>query len=289
LALYVFGGAIIGGLSSGIGASIAASIGGVLGNTGFVSGLLTNGVSAAVSTSISSTAMSWLGGNSFGEGLLKGFIDGQIAGAISGLIGGIAGGRQAYSDGFDFWTGAGNEDVLASISSEGITPKVGKGMEYSTEYAKKFSQDNIYFAKNVKGLGELRADGSTPFGYSSKEGIVTNPKGEEVWGTAVHKGLGRGTDVYLYKGAFTSKERLYFTMVHEYLHVSYNAANLFIGMNDKHHNAIAQWQYDQANIWKFDIEGYTNYLNKYSGSYSAKLLPDKFGVTHPSVRPWLVP
>ena len=60
------------------------------------------------------------------------------------------------------------------------------------------------------------------------------------------------------KSAFAGKERLYLTMGHEYLHVSYNHAG--IGhtriLNRAKHASIRQWQFEQARAWNYNVKYY---------------------------------
>jgi RHS repeat-associated protein len=287
---YSMLGGLIGSSAGLLGGYIGTTIGAALGTTSFIGGFATSATAAAVSTTISSTCMAWMSGASFGNGLLTGFVQGQISGAISGLASGLAGGIIAKQHGGDFWTGENAMfDALAlGPAPEGNSYTVGEGMDYSTPYAKEFSGKNMPFTKNMKGLGYLYADGTIPDNYSLKGDVVYRADGEIVWGTAIYRGVGKGTDVYLYKAAFTSRERLYLTMVHEYLHVMYNTNSTFAGLGkDYHHRAISEFQYDQARLWKFDVSSYKSYYNKYYGAYNTMLTPSKYGVPLLSIKPWL--
>ena len=67
--------------------------------------------------------------------------------------------------------------------------------------------------------------------------------------------LTKTTDVYLFKMAFISKEELYLTMGHEYLHAGFNA----LGYNGKHllqHIGIFKWEYAQAQAWNYRLDFY---------------------------------
>ncbi|GHT18042.1 hypothetical protein FACS189429_3580 [Bacteroidia bacterium] len=79
-------------------------------------------------------------------------------------------------------------------------------------------------------------------------------------GTASGKNL--GSDVYLYKNAFTNKYKLYATIGHEYVHV-----NLYHnGISDSTiQEAIAyDWTFDQLKSWKID---YGDWFNQYYKIY----------------------
>ena len=108
-------------------------------------------------------------------------------------------------------------------------------MEYSNEYARAFAEKNI---------GPVRS-----YGVESLNAEMRIPKGRgyELLGDYVVKGdFGKGSLVYLYKSAFTSKEMLYLSIGHEYFH-SYLWS---IGINGNHHPIINHWQALQANTWE---------------------------------------
>ncbi len=167
---------------------------------------------------------------------------------IGGLIGGVTNGISAVKHHGKFWDGDGYTfDQVAAISTSAEKEvTIGDGMEYSNKYAKKFSGENF---GEIKGLRELHADGTTPQGSEYKkvgDRVYKHSKKlgwQEVNGTAVyHKKV--GTD----KTAFESKEQLYLTMGHEYLHAIFNNAHL-IDPNIQH-ESIHHWEYEQSKLFK---------------------------------------
>ena len=116
----------------------------------------------------------------------------MIGGAFGGAIGGISSGINASRHGGNFWTGDGA--TLDTLAMPGDVTEVGEGLEYSTKYAKRFSDE--YFGK-IDGLNELYADGSTPAGYTKKGDVVFNRSGAKVSGSTRYLGK-RQSDVYMY-------------------------------------------------------------------------------------------
>jgi hypothetical protein len=189
-------------------------------------------------------------------------------------LGGISGGITAYQHGGNLFTGKGA--IFESVTSTAVDPSkpvtVGKGMEYSNEYAQKFSDTHF---TDVRGVKNLYADGTMPKGYREVGDYVQNVKTKEfVGGLTRHLGIGKGSDVYLYKTAFISPEKLYLTMGHEYIHAAFN--NLGRGSLDgKRQDAVAyNWNMRQAHKWGFS--GYEAEVTKYArfngGSYPYRLI-----------------
>lgn len=90
-------------------------------------------------------------------------------------------------------------------------------------------------------------------------------------GSCYNHGLGKGWDVYLYKGAFVSKEQLYLTMGHEYLHAGFNMLSTSIAnryITHYQHAAIYDWSKAQAEAWHYNESYYRALYNNYS-SYMA--------------------
>ena len=86
----------------------------------------------------------------------------------------------------------------------------------------------------------------------------------------VHNGVGKGSDVFLYKAAFTSMDRLYQVMGHEYIHVYFNATGT--NANTVSQEKVAyKWNIDQAKAWKMDYSFYENKYNSFlNNPFSAR-------------------
>ena len=254
------------GAVSGIaGGAAGAAVTSCLGSFGFISGAASGFAAGAAAGFIAGASNSWLSGASFKSGIRSGINQSLINGLSSGLQGGLMSGLEAWDNGGNFFTGKGTAyECFTKL------PKVnvGEGMEYSTKYAKSFSDRN--FGIDVKGVDNLYADGSVPnTNYIVKGDIVYKIVDKRLYqtsGTCVSNGIGKGSDVYLYKSAFVSKEELYITMGHEYLHAAFNAGemkrNVFY---DKYyrHAAIYDWSLEQAKVWNYNVHYYESHYNQY--------------------------
>lgn len=170
--------------------------------------------------------------------------------------------------------------MATPISGDKI--EVGEGMDYTNKYAQSFSDEN--FGRNVTGVNKLYSDGSLPKGYLTKGDVVLNVKGEAVRGTTLYLGTGKGSNVYLY-AAFTSKEMLYLTMGHEYLHTGYFSAGL---MNTKsQHASIHKWEAYQAKAWGLnEVAYFARKYASYKPYYSSVYDYSKLGFFILNIRPW---
>lgn len=244
----------IGALSAVAGGLAGQVVAGIVGTIGFWGGALTGAAGGAVGGFISGSGNAWISGYSFRQGLVVGLKGGGVGAITAGLIGGVSGGFLATEHGGSFWTGknATFDEVIPQTLAGKI--EIGEGMEYSDKYARSFSDE--YYGENVLGVNNLYAnEGSLPQGYTKKGDIVYSTQNKPVRGTTVYLGTGKGSDVYLYKSAFTSKEQLYFTMGHEYLHAGFNYMGLLCP--NSQHASISKWEMYQAKIWGFNESYYT--------------------------------
>jgi len=276
----------VGGLSGLAGAGIGHVVAGAVGTIGFAGGALTGASGGFAGGFVGGAGNAWVGGASFSDGLKSGLVSGGIGAATGGLVGGISGGITASKNGGNFWTGKGATfDALATpVSGDKI--EIGDGMDYSNDYAQQFSDNN--FGKSINGLNELHADGTIPNGYSTRGDVVLNGAGQQVRGSTVYLGTGKGSNVLLYKAAFTSKEQLYFTMGHEYLHVAFNHAGVGHSKTLKRakHASIYKWEAYQAKAWGFNealyAKRYLENIQYYNSAYDY----GKYGFYILSIRPW---
>jgi len=256
----VIGGGIIGAAAGGLGAVVGAGAG--FGFTGGLFGGLTSGFASGLT---SGTWNSWMQGGSFLDGLGDGIRTGFIAGGIGGLMGGISGGIYAKRHQGNFWTGDGIKfDVLASGPAPSSV-EIGEGMEFTSDYAIQHGRD--YLDGGAGGVSEYRV-GPIPDGYRREGDLVYNKYNQRTAGTFEPLSpTSRYGNMYLYKEAFISKEKLYLVMGHEYLH----AAFLYNGM--KHdpvrqgvtpaHRSIYHWEYSQASAWNYNMRHYDYYYKGY--------------------------
>ena len=259
----------LGGLAgAGAGAAISSVIGGSIGAIG---GAAVGAAGGTAGGFVGGAGNAWFNGSNFGDGLVAGLKGAGIGALTGGVIGGVSGGIYSAEHGGDFWTGEGAKfEMIAPIDTKSDYVKIGDDMQYSNSYAKKFSDNN--FDLQPIGVKKLIADGSMPAGYKSRGDYFTNankikglaPGAKKVLGVTEYLGIKeRMSNVYIAKAAFISKEQLYLTMGHEYIH-----AGLFkvggIKGSDKAHASIYDWQYKQAKMWNWNAAHYQKLSNTYA-------------------------
>lgn len=79
------------------------------------------------------------------------------------------------------------------------------------------------------------------------------------------------SNIYLSKAAFVSKEQLYLTMGHEYMHAGFGYSYSKM-TTDQEHAAIYKWQYIQKKYWrmnyKYDKMMYRRLIKQFKYNYS---------------------
>ena len=280
-AFMAFGIGALGGLAgAGIGAAVGSAIGGSIGAIG---GALSGAAGGAAGGFVGGAGNAWFNGANFGSGLISGLKGAGIGAITGGVVGGLSGGINSLKHGGDFWTGEGATFDCMLLPETNNRVKVGEGMEYSNKYAKQFSDENF---GAIKKLDNLYADGTMPKGYTRNGDLVFNKSGDHIGGAARYNGFGKGTDVYLFKASFTSMEKLYLVMGHEYIHVYFNA-NGYSKSEYPQERAAYKWNIDQAKAWGLNTTQYTNMYNSY---YKKDMYPildyKKAGFFILNARPW---
>ncbi len=270
---------LIGAASGAAGGAVGGALSGVA--SGFAGGAISGAAGGAAGGFISGTGNSWVSGAGFEDGLMAGLESAGMGALAGGVVGGLAGGISAYRNGGDFWTGKGAvyDEIATNVTGDQI--EIGEGMEYSNKYVREFSDD--YYGKDVKGVQEIYADGSIPEGYSIKGDQVLNKDNLTVRASSVDLGNGK-VKVLFYKASFTSKEQLYLTMGHEYLHAAYTNAGLF--NSNSEHASIYKWQAYQAKLWNYKSGYYAKMYNQYKPYYNSQFEYSKFGFFLLNVKPW---
>jgi RHS repeat-associated protein len=251
----------VGAVSGGAGFGAGQAVAGAVGTIGFAGGALTGAAGGFVGGFVGGAGNAWAGGASFGNGLGAGLTSGGYGALTGGVIGGLSGGIHSVKHGGNFWSGKGA--TFANTLSPGAPERVevGDGLEYSNEYAKKFSDNN--FGK-IKGLNELHADNTLHEASKYKvDGDYFVSGSTKANAVTTYLGTGKASNVYFAKAAFSSAKQLYITMGHEYLHVGFYHG----GFDNyiKQHASIAKWEYSQANLWDFRSDYYLNRLNRFNG------------------------
>lgn len=104
------------------------------------------------------------------------------------------------------------------------------------------------------------------------EDSALNGDNQILFGATVHGEFGKGSEVYLFKAAFTSKEQLYLTMGHEYLHVAFRHSGIITDFSKwKSHAVIYDWAFRQSLAWAYygiDVQHYAIMYDNYIGMFS---------------------
>jgi hypothetical protein len=295
----ILGGALIGGIAGGIGAGVSNLAAGALGLSstgGAAAGFFGNAALSAAGAGfnvafqvafaggfaagfVGTAGNALIKGQKFGKSLLMGLKAGFFSGVAAGVTAGVGAGFRAKKAGGDFWTGEGA--TFEILAPPGTPTEVAQDLEYSNEFARDFSDKYI---SEPKGLNELYANGSFPEGYTLKGNGVFNPKGQEILG--VTKSLGGGqSNVYLAQKAFSSKELLYMTIKHEYIHVELINAGFNISQYGKaHHASIYRWQYEQALEFGMNSFDYLHRAIRYETFFNPAV--DRFMPNILTNKPW---
>lgn len=277
----ILGGALIGGLAGMVGAGVGNIVAGgtffgsqVASTVGFWAGAASGAAGGFTGGFVGSAGNAWLNGASFGDGLVTGLKGGAISGISGGLTNGVISGIRASNHGGSFFSGEGATfDYIAPISSSSDEQVVvGKEMEYSNEYARGFSDRNF---GEIKGLNKLIADGSVPDNSYLIKGDRIYKCGYEVKGSTKLVGINKW-DVYLYKVAFTSKQQLYLTMGHEYMHIAHGLAGITRAPFRAHYG-IKRWEYLQAKQWNFEPMRFYNEWMEYYKYFDPSFHHENFG------------
>ena len=290
-----------------MGSVTSVGVGGVMGGVaskmvgvGFVPGGIVQGTGGLFGGYVGGAVGAWCNGGSLRDCMTAGLTGGAIGLGTGLVLGGIQGGIYAMKNGGNFWTGKGATFDQISASTIPGTP-----VDYDQVTAEQFSKEN--FGDNISGLRKLYADGSVPpetdrFKWvKAKDGVYKYEKIKGEWqllgktngSTRYISGkFFRSSDVYLYESAFCSKEQLYLTMGHEYIHCGFNIdkslGNPTLSTTRARQEASCyQWEIQQARAW--GLESYANhmegiYKSKYSMYYNGKYQPS---IPVLPIRPWL--
>ena len=267
----------IGALSGAAGLGAGQLMAGAVGTIGFAGGALTGAAGSFAGGFVGGAGNAWAGGASFTGGLRAGLTSGGYGALTGGLIGGVSRGIQAVKHGGNFWSGKGA--TFANTVSNGApeSVEVGEGLEYSNEFAQKFSDNN--FGK-IKGLNKLHADNTLhPQSKYQVNGDYFVSGSTRANAITAYLGTGKGSSVYMAKAAFSSAKQLYLTMGHEYLHVGfYHQGFNELGHYKKHHATIAKWEYQQSRLWNFKTNEYLQRIVRYKNipTYNLQSNPNWF-------------
>ena len=250
-------------------------------------GMATGAAAGAASGFVGGAGNAWMQGANFGQGLLQGLVGAGIGAASGALIGGIAGGIDSKIHQGDFWTGDGYTTEFTVPDVDAITGDLGHvdgSMTYSNEYGFNMWKDNF----GTKELNKLFADGSLPQGYEWKGHYLSRGGTHRALAVTRYIASLKKSDVYLSLAAFESKEQLYLTMGHEYLHVLYNHAGIghSPSLNAAKHASIYEWMYQQSSVWNFKTNYYQSLYNKYLPYINSRFNYSNYGLYILNIKPW---
>ena len=211
--LGALGGAV--GGAAGFGAGTLAT--GLLASAEIYNPILVQGISGTASGfagGLAGTSVtSWCTGASFGDGLLAGLKAGAISGAICGGLGALQGGLQYYQEYTVYKRGCyelgleRGEPIPCEMINDGFLAKA-RSVWYPDapmESVDDYTVDKVTLDK-MEEMTKHNQKASTT--TTSKNGILT----------------GRSTVQFNRELAFSSPKQLYYTMGHEFIHVSQYAA-----------------------------------------------------------------
>jgi hypothetical protein len=221
----------VSGLAGGYGASAVSGY-------GAISGALSGTIGGAASGFTAGALNSWTNGSSFGNGLLTGFKSAGIGALTGGLIGGLVGGIQSITHEGNFWTGEGYTQYCTAANVSGAEPTSGP-VEASSKSANDFSDTYLPKPKGLQSLSYKADLGDGVYGLTKYNG------GMKIFGIKIGNFT---SDVTLSKLAFASKEELYLTLGHEYVHVNLNYASYHYFNHDKQEYVAYHWELEQARL-----------------------------------------
>ena len=171
-------------------------------------------------------------------------------GLIGGVSSGIQGGISAKQNGGNFWTGKGVtfDFKISSNAIEGN--QKGTEVEFNTKSENQFKDK--YF-DNVKGVDKLIAENKldprmVQKGYKI-DGYKIYHGNDEVGGTTINNGIGKGSDVFLFKTSFYNEPTLYIAMGHEFIHATFNYNGLYNVNKNIQHAITDSWGSEQLKLW----------------------------------------
>ncbi len=255
-------GAFMGGITAtAMGGVMGGAVSKLVGVGGFVPGGIVQGTSGLFGGYAGDAVGAWCNGGSLRDCMTAGIVGGAIGLGTGFVLGGIQGGIYAKMNGGNFWTGDGTIHKQLSPFPKSNKVKIGEGMEYTLEYVENMKKScyfdealitinksvrNTYVNMEIPPNSKFKVFGDLMLDYSSldEEGIPAVVDGAAVYHSKTNK-----SDLYFYKTAFTSREKLYLTMTHEYIHAGFDYLQKHTIGRDYQHAAIYQWQSEQATIW----------------------------------------
>ncbi len=207
----------IGALTGAAGYGAGQLVAGAVGTATTFGGAVLNGAAVGSAAGfaggfVSGAGNSWAGGASFGKGLGQGIIGGGIGAAFGGVIGGVSGGIRFQKQIGVFQQGCSE----LNINPDDAIPESNITDKFLSDAQKVWYKDapmNNVKAYTVENVPEARMTGPN--------GMVTRGASAQTMPLSLNKTFTGNSNVYFNKNlAFSSARHLFFTMGHEFVHVS---------------------------------------------------------------------
>ena len=208
----------IGALSGAAGYGAGQLVAGALGTATSFGGAVANGALVGASGGfaggfVGGAGNTWMGGASFGQGLQAGLIGGGYGALGGALIGGISGGIQYQRQISVFQKGC----VDLGVNGGDPVPATDQFLSDAQKAWYKNAPMNNVKAFTVENVPESELTG--------KSGLITNNAPAKTVPISVNNVFTGNSNVYFNKNlAFSSAKQLFFTIGHEFVHVSQFAA-----------------------------------------------------------------
>jgi hypothetical protein len=264
---YMAGGAIIGCVSGGVGYGVGAAASGALGQATTMGGAIFNGAVAgaaggAAGGLVGGSFSAWSYGASFGDGLATGCISAGIGGFCGAILGGIGGGLKYRSSMQRFAKGNKVLDVTAdeSVPQTVEFVKVAQKAWYPDAPMDKVKEIAI------ETLGADQNGATSPFTASHYEK-----------GILIEKALTGNSKLIFDPKAFASARQLFFTMGHEFIHVSQYA--VLAGMSyGEYSKLVGDGLKVAMDFYAYQFEGS---LRGTSLQFGGNAIKNSFALIHP--------
>jgi hypothetical protein len=201
--------------------------------------------------------------------------------ALGGLGSKLAGGDFFKGFAIGLAVGAFNHALQHAADDSPVDYSNKEAREFYKKYFGDYKSVRNIYADGRLGIADrLSADGMYAITYD----------GKEVFGITVRINKTQ-SDIYLFKGAFSSKSELYLSMGHEIIHANLNAAGYLTGGSHtivkQHHAVIFGWESAQSKAFKMSSHPFylqrSNILSNYTSA-----IPDykKYWVPIKNIKPW---
>lgn len=205
----------IGAFSGAIGSFAGQAVAGALGTATTLGGSIANGALIGASGGLAGgfvggTGNAWMNGANFGQGLKAGLISGGISAGIGGVLGGISGGYSYYKNNLIFQKG----NAVLGVEPSDAVPATDKFLSEA--------QQAWYPDAPMKNIEVFTVE-NVPRDVQARMQAANAPAATRA---RILSGKFTGNSEVYFNGniAFSSAKQLFYSMGHEFIHVSQYAA-----------------------------------------------------------------